>query len=86
LIGFPTAPVGAYAYQKAVSLVPAKQVKGKRIEPRQGSLGRKGGGRALTCDPDETVTAKAVACEHCQFALTDADQVLHGRYDSKRSV
>ncbi len=53
----------------------------KRIGPRKGSLGRKGGGRPLACDPDETVTAKALACVHCQAALTDADQVLHGRYD-----
>ena len=27
------------------------------------------------------MTAKAVACAHCQAALTEADQVLHGRYD-----
>jgi transposase len=53
----------------------------KRQGPRRGSLGRKGGGRPLACDPDETVTAKAVCCAHCQAVLTDADQVLHGRYD-----
>ena len=53
----------------------------KRVGPREGSLGRKGGGRSLACDPDETVTAKALACVHCQAALTEADQVLHGRYD-----
>lgn len=55
--------------------------KAKRIGPRRGSLGRKGGGRPLVCEPDETVTAKAAACAHCQGALTDDDQVLHGRYD-----
>jgi transposase len=55
--------------------------KSKRVGPRKGSLGRKGGGRPLACDPDETVTAKAAACAHCQAALTEADQVLHGRYD-----
>lgn len=55
--------------------------KAKRIGPRQGSLGRKGGGRPLVCEPDETVTAKALACAHCQAALMDANQVLHGRYD-----
>ena len=60
---------------------PNKPEKAKRIGPRKGSLGRKGGGRPLSCDPDETVTAKAVSCLHCQAALTDADQVLHGRYD-----
>jgi transposase len=58
-----------------------KPGKTKRVGPRKGSLGRKGGGRLLSCDPDETVTAKPVGCMHCQAALTDADQVLHGRYD-----
>src|ERR1700730_11460090 len=55
--------------------------KAKRVGMRQASVGRKGGGRPLACDPDETVTAKAIACAHCQSALTDVDQVLHGRYD-----
>jgi transposase len=55
--------------------------KAQRVGPRQGSLGRKGGGRPLACDPDETVTAKATACAHCQATLTEADQVLNGRYD-----
>jgi hypothetical protein len=27
------------------------------------------------------VTARPAACAHCQAAFTDADQVLHGRYD-----
>jgi transposase len=53
----------------------------KRSGPRQGSLGRTGGGRPLACDPDETVIAKAVACVHCRAVLGEADQVLHGRYD-----
>jgi hypothetical protein len=35
----------------------------------------------LARDSDTTVTAKATRCVHCQAALTDADQVLHGRYD-----
>jgi transposase len=60
---------------------PNQPEKAKRVGPRLGSLGRKGGGRLLTCTPDETVTVKAAACAHCQAALTDADQVLHGRYD-----
>jgi transposase len=60
---------------------PNRPEKAKHIGPRKGSVGRKGGGRPLACDPDETVTAKAVACVHRQAALTDADQVLHGRYD-----
>lgn len=60
---------------------PNQPEKVKRIGPRRGSLGRKGGGRPLVCEPDETVTAKAAACGHCRAALTDDDQVLHGRYD-----
>jgi transposase len=60
---------------------PHQPEKVKRGGPRNGSLGRKGGGRPLACDPDETVTAKVPACAHCQAALTDADQILHGRYD-----
>jgi transposase len=55
--------------------------KSKRVGPRKGSLGRKGGGRPLALCPDETVTAKAPSCAHCRAALTEADQVLHGRYD-----
>jgi transposase len=53
----------------------------KRSGPRQASLGRKGGGRALAEIPDEIVTARPVRCAHCKAALSEADQVLHGRYD-----
>jgi len=60
---------------------PNRPEKAQRVGPRQGSLGRKGGGRPLALFPDETVSAKAPACMHCQAALTEADQVLHGRYD-----
>jgi transposase len=60
---------------------PNRAEKARRVGPRQGSLGREGGGRPLACDPDQTVTAKAPACIHCHAALADADQVLHGRYD-----
>ena len=69
------------------SLPPSKGQKPNQPEkagqsgPRQGSLGRKGGGCPLACDPDETVIANSVACGHCQAALGEADQVLHGRYD-----
>ena len=38
---------------------PNRPEKTERTGPRKGSLGRKGGGRPLACDPDETVTAKA---------------------------
>jgi transposase len=60
---------------------PNQPEKAKRAGPRQGSLGRQGGGRPLALFPDETVTTKTPACAHCQAALCDADQVLHGRYD-----
>ena len=60
---------------------PDRPEKAKRVGPRQGSLGRTGGGRALVCQPDERVTAKSPACGHCHAALTDAHQVLHSRYD-----
>jgi transposase len=60
---------------------PNQPEKAKRVGPRKGSLGRKGGGRPLALFPDETVTTKAPTCGHCQAALTEADQVLHGRYD-----
>lgn len=60
---------------------PNQPDRGDRKGPRRGSLGRKGGGRPLACDPDETVTAKALVCMHCQSSLDDTNQVLHGRYD-----
>jgi transposase len=60
---------------------PNQPEKAGRVGPRQGSLGRQGGGRALVCHPDQTVITKAPACAHCHAALTDAHQVLHGRYD-----
>jgi transposase len=60
---------------------PNRAEKAKRVGPRQGSLGRKGGGRPLVCHPDQTVSTKAPACAHCRAALTDAHQVLHSRYD-----
>jgi len=57
---------------------PNQPEKAGRDGPRQGSLGPKGGGRPLACDPDETVIAKSAAGVHCQAALGEADQVLHG--------
>jgi transposase len=52
-----------------------------RSGPRQGSLGRKGGGRLLAEVPDETVTARPTRCAHCQAALAEVDQTLAGRFD-----
>ena len=55
--------------------------KAKREGPRAGSVGRKGGGRALTAVPDETVIARPSRCGHCQSRLTAADQKLAACYD-----
>lgn len=52
-----------------------------RSGPRQGSLGRKGGGRLLAEVPDETVTACPSRCAHCETALGQADLSLLARYD-----
>jgi transposase len=60
---------------------PDRAEKAARRGPRQGSLGRKGGGRALAARPDEIVMARPVRCAHCQAALGEADHRLHGRYD-----
>lgn len=53
----------------------------KREGKRKGSLGRKGGGRALAAEPDQLVTARALACGHCGTAFGEDDHVLHGHYD-----
>src|ERR1700712_4897431 len=47
---------------------------GKRQGLRPGSLGRIGGGGALTATPDEIVVAQPVRCAHCRAALEEADQ------------
>ena len=55
--------------------------KAKREGPRKGSLGRKGGGRALTAAPDQVVIARPARCRHCQAAFAETDQTLDARYD-----
>ena len=45
--------------------------KAKRPGPRQGSLGRAGGGRPLAEEPDQLVIAKAATCAHCRAALAE---------------
>jgi len=60
---------------------PDLQVQAVRKGPRAGSIGRKGGGRELTANPDETVIARPARCQYCQSALADADQTLDARYD-----
>jgi len=60
---------------------PNRPEKSKRQGPRKGSLGRPGGGRALTADPDAVMIARPARCRHCQAAFADADQTLDARYD-----
>jgi transposase len=60
---------------------PNRDDKPARCGPRQGSLGRKGGGRLLAETPDETVTAHPSRCAHCQAALAAADLMLTARFD-----
>lgn len=60
---------------------PNRPDKPVRSGPRQGSLGRKGGGRLLCESPDETVTARPACCAHCRAAFDAADCVLAARYD-----
>ncbi len=60
---------------------PNRADKPQRDGPRKGSLGRKGGGRMLAENPDETVIARPVCCAHCQAALREGDQTLAARFD-----
>jgi transposase len=58
-----------------------RPAKPKRQGPRQGSIGRKGGGRMLAENPDETVIAQPKCCAHCQAAFVAADHKLVDRFD-----
>jgi transposase len=49
--------------------------------PRTGSVGRKGGGRLLADNPDETVIARPTCCAQCQAAFAAADHKLVDRFD-----
>lgn len=60
---------------------PNREDKPARPGPRQGSLGRKGGGRLLAEVPDETVTARPSRCARCEAALAEADLTLTNRFD-----
>ena len=69
------------------SVPPSQGKKANRVDkprregPRKGSLGRKGGGRALAANPDETVIARPICCANCQAALHEGDHRLAARYD-----
>jgi transposase len=60
---------------------PNRPEKAPRQGPRAGSLGRKGGGRALATEPDAVVIAKPVRCQHCQVAFAADEHALAARYD-----
>jgi transposase len=60
---------------------PNREDQPARTGPRQGSLGRQGGGRRLAEAPDETVTARPSRCTHCHAALAEADLTLTARFD-----
>src|SRR3954465_15796619 len=60
---------------------PNREDQPARTGPRQGSLGRQGGGRRLAEAPDETVTARPSRCAHCQAALAEAGLTLTARFD-----
>lgn len=73
---------------KNSSLPPAKgfkaQVKSKEKEPgekRTGSIGRKGGGRKLSENPDQTIKAEVKSCNDCGEILPPSLQELLQRYD-----
>ena len=80
-LGVPPKTPGQFQCATLPRQKPNRAKKVKRSGPRQGSLGRMGGGRALAANPDEVVTAKPVRCAHCQAVFGKADQTLHGRYD-----
>lgn len=55
--------------------------KAKKAGPREGSLGRQGGGRALALEPDETIVAKPARCQSCRSAFGAGKVVLDARCD-----
>lgn len=73
---------------KNSSLPPAKgftaQTKSKEKESgqkRAGSLGREGGGRVLSENPDQTIKASVKSCESCGEEIALSLQQLMQRYD-----
>ena len=79
--GLPPKTPGNSSLPPSQGKKPNRGDKPARCGPRQGSLGRQGGGRLLAEAPDETVTARPARCAHCQAALAEADQRLAARFD-----
>jgi transposase len=73
---------------KNSSLPPAKgfkaqvksQDKASKVK-RAGSIGREGGGRPLSEDPEQSITAKINSCQGCGTNLSSSLQQLIQRYD-----
>jgi len=53
----------------------------KSAGPRKGSLGREGGGRPLSPNPDQQIHARARTCPHCGHDVSEEEQHLHAVYD-----
>jgi len=73
---------------KNSSLPPAKgfkaEVKSEAKEGKQtrvGSLGREGGGRGLSEDPDQILESTVKSCSDCGAEIARSDQQLMERYD-----
>jgi transposase len=58
-----------------------KGAKKEKGGPRQASLGRAGGGRRLSENPDELVRAYVEHCKDCGVAIENSVQRLRQRYD-----
>jgi transposase len=80
-LGVPPKTPGNSSLPPSAGKKPNRDSKLNRTGPRQGSLGRKGGGRLLAETPDETVSARPARCAHCRAAPGEADQILAGRFD-----
>lgn len=73
---------------KNSSLPPAKgfkaEVKSAAPESEQnraGSIGRAGGGRPLSDNPDQIIKANIKTCQDCGAAIAESEQQLMARYD-----
>jgi transposase len=80
-VGEPPKTPGNSSVPPSQGKKPNRADKPQREGPREGSLGRKGGGRMLAENPDETLIARPVCCAHCQAALGEDDQTLAARFD-----
>ena len=80
-LGAPPKTPGNSSLPPSAGQKPNRAEKAQAQGPRAGSLGRRGGGRALCETPDEVVAAKPVRCGQCQSAFADADHRLDARYD-----